>query len=457
MVAPGPTPDHGPIRDPRPTRSGQVALSGTFGCVDTPRRAWLIWGVGLAIYVTAVFHRTSLAVAGLAATDRFDLSASQLGTFTMLQLLVYAGMQVPVGLLVDRFGPRTVLTAGVVTISLAQAGFALATSYPEALAARVLVGLGDAMTFICVLRLVSSWFGSRQIPLVTQLTGSTGQIGSIAAAVPMTWALSELGWTTAYLLSAATGPVLLAALLLVVRDTPQERHHRGHPMSRLTLLATLRASWAQPGTRLGFWVHFTTPFSAHLLVLLWGFPFLVLSEGLSETVAGVLLSLIIVAVVASGPVLGWVVGNHPWHRSTVALGTIAGMVATWTAVLAWPGHAPLWLLVLLIVACGIGGPASMIGFDVGRTSNPPDRMASSTGIINVGGFVAAVVAVFAVGAVLDLMTPGSSDYSPEAFRAAMSVQYLLWGLGAAQIWRYRTRVRRLLGREAVEGGSTMVG
>lgn len=425
--------------------------------METPRRAWLVWGVALAIYVMAVFHRTSLAVAGLAATERFDLSASQLGTFTVLQLLVYAGMQIPVGLLVDRFGPRTVLTAGVVTISVAQVGFALATSYPEALVARVLVGIGDAMTFICVLRLVSTWFAPRRIPLVTQLTGSTGQVGSIAAAVPMTWALSELGWTTAYLISAAAGPVLLAALLLFVRDSPEARHVTGHPMSRLMLVGILRASWAQPGTRLGFWVHFTTPFSAHLLVMLWGFPFLVLSEGLSETVAGALLSLIIVAVVASGPVLGWIVGNHPWHRSTVALTTIAAMVVSWTAVLAWPGEAPLWLLVVLVVACGCGGPASMIGFDVGRTSNPPDRMASTSGIINVGGFIAAVFAVFGVGAVLDLMTTGSStDYTPEAFRAAMSVQYLLWGLGVLQIWRYRTQVRRLVGREGVEGGSTMV-
>ncbi len=424
--------------------------------METPRRAWLVWGVGLAIYVTAIFHRTSLAVAGLAATDRFDLTASQLGTFTVLQLLVYAGMQVPVGLLVDRFGPRTVLTAGVVTISLAQLGFALATSYPEALVARVFVGLGDAMTFICVLRLVSSWFGPRRIPLITQVTGSSGQVGAIAAAIPMTWALSELGWTTAYVIAAATGPFLLAALLLFVRDSPESRHVRGHPMSRLTLMASLRSSWAQPGTRLGFWVHFTTPFSAHLLVMLWGFPFLVLSEGLSDTAAGALLSLIIVVVVASGPVLGWVVGNHPWHRSTVALGTIAAMVATWTAVLAWPGEAPMWLLVLLIVACGSGGPASMIGFDVGRTSNPPDRMGSATGIINVGGFLAAVLAVFAVGAVLDLLTPGSSnDYTPDAFRAAMSVQYPLWAFGALQIWRYR-RIVRSLGREVVEGGSTMV-
>jgi cyanate permease len=229
-------------------------------------------------------------------------------------------------------------------------------------------------------------------------------------------------------------------------------------MSRRTLVTSLRASWAQPGTRLGFWVHFSTPFSAHVLVLLWGFPFLVLSEGVSETVAGALLSLIIVAVVASGPILGWVVGNHPWHRSTVALGTIVAMVLTWTAVLAWPGEAPLWMLVLLVVACGCGGPASMIGFDVGRTSNPAARMASVSGIINVGGFFSALVAVFAVGAVLDLMTSGSStDYTPEAFRAAMSVQYVLWAVGVAQIWRYRNQVRRTVGREVVEQGSTMIG
>lgn len=422
----------------------------------TPRRAWLVWGVALGIYVLAVFHRTSLAVAGLAATERFDLSASQLATFTMLQLLVYAAMQVPVGLLVDRFGPRTVLTVGLVTISLAQAGFALAETYPAALAARVLVGMGDAMTFICVLRLVSSWFSPRRIPLVTQLTGSTGQVGAIVAAVPMTWALGELGWTGAYLVAAGVGPVLLVALLLAVRDTPDHTHLHGHPMSRRRLVASLRASWAQPGTRLGFWVHFATPFSTHVLSLLWGFPFLVLCEGLTKTTAGTLLSLIVVATIASGPVLGWLVGRHPWHRSSVSLSVVAAMALVWAAVLLWSGPAPLWLLVLLMVVCGCGAPTSMIGFDVGRTSNPPDRLASASGIINQGGFIAALVAVFAVGGVLDALTPGGATYSPDAFRWAMSVQYVLWALGAVQIWRYRTRVRRALGRDVVEQGSTMI-
>ncbi len=85
------------------------------------RQAIAVWVVGLLVYLLAVFHRSSLAVAGLAAADRFDIGASQLATFTMLQLLVYAAMQIPVGLLVDRFGPRAVLLAGALTLT-ARAG-----------------------------------------------------------------------------------------------------------------------------------------------------------------------------------------------------------------------------------------------------------------------------------------------------------------------------------------------
>ena len=144
-----------------------------------PRGAWSVWLVGLLVYMLAVFHRSSLGVAGLAATERFDISAAQLATFTMLQLLVYAGMQIPVGLLVDRFGSRSVMLVGLLLMTVSQTGFALAESYPLALLARAGVGIGDAMTFICVLRLVSSWFPARRIPFVTQLTGTLGQLGAV--------------------------------------------------------------------------------------------------------------------------------------------------------------------------------------------------------------------------------------------------------------------------------------
>ncbi len=204
----------------------------------------------------------------------------------MLQLLVYAGMQIPVGLLVDRFGSRAVLLVGASVLTLAQAGFAFADTYPLALLARLFVGMGDAMTFICVLRLVNTWFAPRRIPVMIQLTGVLGQLGAIIAAVPMTWALRHLGWTKSYLLAASLGIVMVIAL---ARGRPRRTRSPQRCAVRRSTLSAIRASladsWEHPGTRLGFWMHFTTQFSATVLGLLWGFPFLVKGEGLEQRAA----------------------------------------------------------------------------------------------------------------------------------------------------------------------------
>lgn len=414
-------------------------------------RLWSVWAVGLAVYLVAVFHRSSLAVAGLVATDRFDISAAQLATFTVLQLLVYAAMQIPVGLLVDRFGSRSVMLVGTVLLAVAQAGFSLADSYGLALLARTVVGIGDALTFICVLRLVSRWFPDRRVPLMTQLTGTFGQLGAVGAAIPMTWALGRFGWTPAYLAAAGLSAVLAVVLLVVVHDAPTGRHLRGAPMSLAAIRHSLAASWSHPGTRLGFWMHFTSQFSATSLSLLWGYPFLVRGEGLSDRTAGLLLTAMILALMVAGPLLGWVVGRHPWHRSTTVILVVSSIATLWAVVLSWPGDAPLWLLAVLVLVTGTGGPTSMIGFDLGRTSNPVERLASATGIINQGGFLASLVLVLAIGVVLDWRTPGdSAAYPASAFRWAMSVQFLLWGLGLAQIWRYRLRTRAIVVRDELE-------
>ncbi len=417
-----------------------------------------IWLVGLSVYLLAVFHRSSLAVAGLAASDRFGISAAQLSTFAVLQLLIYAGMQVPVGLVLDRFGSRRVMLVGLLTLTVAQTGFALADTYALALVARAFVGVGDAMTFVCVLRLVNTWFAPRRIPLVTQLTGVLGQTGAIIAAAPMTWSLRELGWTRSYLIAAGAGLVLMVALLSVVRDSPEHRTLSGSAMSIASVRRSLADSWEHPGTRLGFWTHFTTQFSATTLGLLWGYPFLVQGEGRSPGAAGALLTLLVIAVMVAGPVLAWAITTHPWHRSTLVIGIVVSIVAVWTVVLAWPGPAPTWLLITLVIVVGIGGPASMIGFDFGRSFNPAHRLGAAIGLINQGGFLASLLLVLAIGLVLDWRTPGAgADYSPSAFRWAMSCQYVLWLLGLVQLVRYRARARRRLRVDDPEAYARMSG
>ena len=406
------------------------------------RKAWSVYAAAVSVYILAVFHRSSLGVAGLVAADRFDIAATQLSVFTMVQLFVYAAMQIPVGALLDRYGAKRLLTVGVATMTLAQFGFAFARSFEAGILARVAVGIGDAMVFIPLLRIVALWFPPIRIPMVTQLTGLLGQIGALAAAAPLVAALQSWGWTPSYAAAASVGVVLGVVLVLVVRDSP----YPDHELDRIKVRAIARAvrsAWNTPGTRLGLWSHFSAQFGATVFALLWGYPFLVAGQGLEPSTAGLLLMLMTVTTVVTGPMVGGFVTRYPFSRSTLMLVIVASIMTIWAVVLLWPGRSPLWLLVVLVVVTAVGGPGSMVGFDLARTFNPPTRVGSATGIVNVGGFVASLSTVTLIGIVLDAVAPGGpSTYTVDSFRAAMSVQYIVWAIGVAQILRYRRTVRR---------------
>ena len=178
-----------------------------------PGKAWLVWAIGAGVYVLAVFHRSTLGVAGPLAAERLHLSAAQLSSFVMLQLAVYALMQVPTGIMVDRFGPRRMLLAATLTMGTAQILFSLVTAYVPALLARGLLGCGDAMTYISVLRLVAGWFPARRYAVMTSFTGLAGSLGNIIATVPLTGLLHSLGWRPTFAIAGGIS-IAYGALLL---------------------------------------------------------------------------------------------------------------------------------------------------------------------------------------------------------------------------------------------------
>ncbi|MBA2807587.1 MFS transporter [Streptomyces sp. KM273126] len=415
------------------TRSsaGSASLPG-----DPPggRRAVAVWGIGVSVYFVAVIFRTSLGVAGLDAADRFQVGASALSTFSILQLLVYAGMQIPVGLLVDRLGTKKVLTIGVLLFTAGQLGFAFSPSYGMALASRALLGCGDAMTFISVLRLGSRWFPARRGPLVAQLAGLAGMAGNLVSTLVIARLLHGVGWTAAFAGSSAAGVLVLVLMLLFLKDHPEGYEPEPFPHHGSAYVRRqIAASWREPGTRLGLWVHFTTQFPAMVFLLLWGLPFLVEAQGLSRATAGDLLTLVVLSNMFVGLVYGQVVARHHAARLPLALGTVGTTAVVWATTLAYD-RAPMWLLVVLCVVLGACGPASMLGFDFARPANPPERQGTASGITNMGGFVASMTTLFAVGVLLDA-TGGE-------YRIAFSFVFVLQALGLTQILRLSRRAVR---------------
>ena len=403
-------------------------------------RPWIVWATGLLAYIVAVLDRTTLGVSGLDAADRFGASPSLLSTFVVVQVVVYAGAQVPAGLLLDRFGSKALIVSGAAVMASGQLLLAFTESLPAAVAARAVVGLGDAVTFISVLRLVPHWFSPRRVPLVTQLTGICGQLGQVLSAVPFFALLAGAGWTTAYVSVAAIGVLSMVLTLALVKNTPNGVVVPTHTTSIRETLASVQTVWLRPGTRLGFFTHMGTQFSVTVFALMWGVPYLTEAQGLSTGAAGGLLTISVVAAISSGIVVGIFTGRLPHRRSRLVLGIIGANALAWTVVLALPHRAPLWLLVALIVVISVGGPGSMVGFDFARTFNSSATLGTAQGMVNMGGFVASLLVMQAMGLILD----AAGDFSFDSFRLAWTVQYAVWILAVVGILITRRKARRLI-------------
>ncbi|MDR6574924.1 MFS family permease [Curtobacterium sp. 320] len=411
------------------------------------RRAFLVWGVAVLAYVLAVVQRSSLGVSGVDAQDRFAVSAAVLSTLAVVQIAVYAGLQIPVGIALDRVGPRRLVLLGAALLVAGQAVVAVSPTIGPAIAGRVLVGAGDAMTFISVIRLVPMWFSGPILPQISQWTGNLGQVGQILSAFPFAVLLHTAGWSPAFGVAAAASAVGLVLAFVFVRNGPVPVRTDTIPLPHTWRGAfhTFGHALRRPGTQLGFWSHYVTQSSGTVFSLLWGVPML-RGLGYSPSEAAGFLTVIVVTGFVAGPVLGVLCARFPLRRSNLVLGIVVALAVVWTAVLVWPGQPPTWLLVVLVVVMGIGGPGSLIGFDFARSFNPVGSLGSANGVVNVGGFLAAFVMMFLIGTILDLASSASGQtvFAWTNFRLALTVQYVVVGIGVVMLLHARRRTRRVL-------------
>ncbi|MGP7997725.1 MAG: MFS transporter [Streptosporangiaceae bacterium] len=423
---------------PAPASAVPAARAATPGGPAVPATARR-WAVAVTVYITAVFNRTSLGVAGLQAARRFAITPAQLSVFVLVQLGVYAAMQVPTGLLVDRYGPRRLLVTAAGTMAVAQVGFAATHSYPAALLARGVLGCGDALTFVSVVRVAAWDFPRHRFPLAVSVTSMLGMAGNLAATIPLTLLLRSAGWTPAF---AGTGLVALATGVAVWVLLPAGRPAARPADPAPPVRQRVHAAWRAPGTRLGFWVHFSCMSLATMFGVLWGLPYLV-GQGYTEAGASAVLLVCVLAAFAASPAIGAVFGRYPVARVPFAIIVCLVTVAGWGLLLGgFGGRPPHPLVVAVVAVAAVGGPASTIGFSLARDYNPPAMVGTATGVVNVGGFTSAIIASLLVGGILDVTGHGGYRL---AFGAAVAVQVF----GTAMAIRWWLRVRgHLLGAQS---------
>lgn len=414
--------------------------------MNARHRAAQGWAIAVLVYLLAVFHRSSLGVAGLLAERRFGITPAQLSVFILLQLGVYAAMQIPTGVLVDRYGPRRLLVVASLLMASAQLLFAVAPSYPIALLARALLGCGDALTFVSVLRFAATHFSPRRYPVMVALTSTVGTVGNVLATLPLSRALDTIGWGASFAIAAGLSAVTGAAAWLLISDpTPMPTPVRGIVEIRNGVAGVahrVRAAWSLAGTRLGFWMHFACMSSAMAFGMLWGHPYLVRGAGFSTADAGAVLMYGVIGAVVLGPLFGWLIGHRPGTRVPLALGICLLTITGWIlAVTIWGDHPPRPYVLVLFVVMALGIPTAMAAFAVARDYNHAHTLGTASGVVNVGGFLATVLIALGIGWVLD----GLGGTTPHTLRLAALVAIAVQVFGTVQmaIWLRRTRAYAL--------------
>lgn len=412
----------GPVRaDSSGDRIDSLAVQPPGGA-----RAWLIWGTAVAVYFLAMFHRNGLGVAALEAQQRFHVGPALLSLLPMLQLLVYVVLQVPTGLMADRIGPRRSLLMGLAAMTGGTVLFALAPNIQTAVAGRVLIGLGDAVTFLNVIRLGALWFPRSRYALISALTGVMGGLGQIASVAPLAAALHGLGWTAAFLGSAGVTAAMALLALLVIRDRPAGARDR-HPHVPITLWASLTEALKARGPRAGMANHAAVMAPYTVIAVLWGYPFLVEGLGMTSATAGLVLTGLGAGTLWLSPVLGAIVGRRPSIRRPFAVVCTLLLSLSWVLLVCWPGGLPPVPVAIGVLAVSAAGTvfAPALSFDFARDGIPVARTGVASGLVNMSGFTAAVIGIVGAGVILQVGGGFQAAFLPVAATTVLATAALL--------------------------------
>jgi MFS family permease len=383
-------------------------------------------------YVISVFTRGSLAVAAIPASEHFNASASALGALVVFQVMVYAAMQIPVGVLLDRFGPKILLIIGALLMMIGQFIVAQAETIQFAYVGRILVGIGDAASFVSMIRLIQDWNEVKRAGRLQLFLTNVGQFGQILAAIPFAVLLAVAGWQTAFNVAATIA--LLSALtifVLIKTDAPVGVKHLGTTSIRKSI-SQLGVNLKYSGARMCFWIMFVSQSSGTVFALFWGVPFLVKGQGQTPAFASTMLFIQFTLGLIVGWSLGSVLTKRASWRVPIFLTVGVAQIICWLVLASFTGKAPLWALFLVVASISIGAPASMIAMDFSRHIIPAERRGSANGFINVGGHAATFIMMAIAGWVLDLVQSATGSDTPftfQGFRWAMTSQVLVLAIG----------------------------
>jgi sugar phosphate permease len=376
------------------------------------RFRWVVFASVLFTYLLMASQRTAPGLITDQVMRDFNVTASTIGLLTSIQFLVYTGLQIPMGILADRYGPNFFLIIGAMLTGLGTIIYSLGTHESVLFFARILTGTGDATIWVNMVLILGQWFKVKEFVRLIGLAGMAGSLGFLLATVPFSLLIDLLGWRASFfsagLLLALCGILLYFVLIKKPRRILNEPVSVKNEIQREKTLVLLRRIFSNRQAWSLFFCHFGVVGAYVGFIGSWAVPYGMNVYGMARSDASQLIMIGLIGALMGAPLTSWISSRLETIKQPYVVVHII-ILLSWASFLLFNGKPPFFMLVILFFIIGFGYGASALTFAVVRLSFPIKESGVVSGFANTGGFLSAVLLPSIFGMILDHFqtAPGS--------------------------------------------------
>ncbi|MDM5328604.1 MFS transporter [Neobacillus sp. CF12] len=366
---------------------------------------WMVFASVLFTYFLMASQRTAPGLITDQVMSDFNVTAATIGLLTSIQFFVYTGLQIPMGILADRYGPNFFLIIGAVLTGLGTIIYSLGTHEFVLFFARILTGTGDATIWVNMVLILGQWFKVKEFVRLIGLAGMTGSLGFLLATVPFSSLIDLIGWRSAFF-SAGLLLCLCGILLYFVLIKKPTQHFLNEKVSlpneidREKTVVLLRRIFSDRQAWSLFFCHFGVVGAYVGFIGSWAVPYGMDVYGMTRSEVSELIMIGLIGALIGSPLTSWISSKLGTIKRPYVVVHITILLG-WSTFLLYNGNPPKYMLIMLFFIIGFGYGASALTFALVRQSFPLSESGVVSGLANTGGFLSAVLLPSIFGIILE--------------------------------------------------------
>jgi len=380
---------------------------------------FIMWGVIALFYGYQYFLQVSPGVMATELMHDLQLNATELGALAACYFYAYAGMQIPVGMLIDRFGVRKPLTGAIIIGAAGAVIFGLASNFIFTALGRLMIGFGGAFAVVSSLYIAANWLPLRYFAFLTGVTATLGMLGASFGQSPLAWITNSFGWRHTMIAFGYCGIILAISAWFIIRDRKTTLSAQTQQRSLIRLKSIIKNSQIWLLAIYGGLMFM--PIS--VFGSLWGIPFLVSKYHINNTVAGTSLIGLFMGLAVGFPFFGWL-SDYLKRRKIIMFVSSLGSLICITIVLYFDLSYSFTLAFLFMFGFFTGG--FLVSFATAREIDRSKNTGTTMGLMNTMNMVGGAIMQPVCGLIMDLlwngdMQNGTRIYTLQDFQIALSV------------------------------------